>query len=148
MPDSPMSIIDFHGLLDDVIPASPNSPENLGPGPDNTTKNVDGYYYHIKLDHLIQVRLPKLSIYINKVTVRCLFVCLSPHRFQLISSILSVSNTSKEILSVSNTCYKCLNSSSIPTRTRWRLGTTEVLVSKINHYSATPTSSITKSELF
>ena len=75
MPDSPMSIIDFHGLLDDVIPASPNSPENLGPGPDNTTKNIDGYYYHIKLDHLIQVRLPKLSIYINKVTVRCLFVC-------------------------------------------------------------------------
>ena len=65
MPDSPMSIIDFHGLLDDVIPASPNSPENLGPGPDNTTKNVDGYYYHIKLDHLIKVRLPKLpSTYI------------------------------------------------------------------------------------
>jgi len=55
MPDSPMSIIDFHGLLDDVIPASPNSPENLGPGPDDTTKNIDGFYYHIKLDHLMQV---------------------------------------------------------------------------------------------
>ena len=65
MPDAPMSIIDFHGLLDNVIPASPNSPENLGLGPDNTTKNIDGFYYHIKLDHLMQVitlRLLKLDI--------------------------------------------------------------------------------------
>jgi len=55
MPDSPVSIIDFHGLQDNVIPYSPESPGNLGEGPDMTTETNDGYYYHIKPDHLIKV---------------------------------------------------------------------------------------------
>ena len=41
--------------------------------------------------------------------------------------ILSVSDTTEDILSVSNT-YKWRDSSTNPTRTRWRLGATEVLV--------------------
>ena len=52
MPASPVSIIDFHGTLDSVIPMSLDTPDILGPGPDSTTKNSDGYYYHIKQDHL------------------------------------------------------------------------------------------------
>ena len=52
MPDAPISIIDFHGTLDNVIPISPESPENLGEGPDMTTINTDGYYYHMKKPHL------------------------------------------------------------------------------------------------
>ena len=55
MPDTPISIIDFHGLLDSTIPPSPEAPDNLGPGPDMTTETWDGYYYHIKLDHLAKV---------------------------------------------------------------------------------------------
>ena len=31
-PDSPISIIDFHGRLDSTIPMSPEGPDNLGPG--------------------------------------------------------------------------------------------------------------------
>ena len=49
------SIIDFHGLLDDVVPYSPEAPNNLGPGPDMTTEARDGHYYTIKRDHLVQV---------------------------------------------------------------------------------------------
>ena len=55
MPDSPISIIDFHGLLDSTIPISPDGPDNYGPGPDMTTETWDGYYYHIKMDHLLKV---------------------------------------------------------------------------------------------
>jgi len=55
MPDSPVNIIDFHGLQDNVIPYSPESPGNLGEGPDMTTETNDGYYYHIKPDHLTKV---------------------------------------------------------------------------------------------
>lgn len=55
MPDSPVSIIDFHGLQDATIPFSPESPGNLGAGPDMTTQTTDGYYYHIKSDHLSNV---------------------------------------------------------------------------------------------
>ena len=55
MPEAPISIIDFHGLLDTVIPISPDVPGNLGPGPDMTTEANDGYYYHIKMDHLTKV---------------------------------------------------------------------------------------------
>ena len=32
MPDTPVSIIDFHGLKDHTIPFSPDLPGNLGPG--------------------------------------------------------------------------------------------------------------------
>ena len=49
-------IIDFHGLQDNVIPYSPESPGNLGEGPDMTTETNDGYYYHIKPDHLTKVK--------------------------------------------------------------------------------------------
>ena len=56
MPDSPVNIIDFHGLQDNVIPYSPESPGNLGEGPDMTTETNDGYYYHIKPDHLTKVK--------------------------------------------------------------------------------------------
>ena len=55
MPDSPISIIDLHGLLDSTIPISPDGPDNYGPGPDMTTETYDGYYYHIKMDHLLKV---------------------------------------------------------------------------------------------
>ena len=55
MPDTPISIIDFHGLLDSTIPPSPEAPDNLGPGPDMTTEARDGHYYTIKRDHLVQV---------------------------------------------------------------------------------------------
>ena len=55
MPDSPISIIDFHGLLDSTIPISPDGPDNYGPGPDMTTESSDGYYCHIKMDHLLKV---------------------------------------------------------------------------------------------
>ena len=51
-PDSPVNIIDFHGLLDDVIPYSPEGPGNLGPGPDDTTISSDGYYYMNKMIYL------------------------------------------------------------------------------------------------
>ena len=34
-PDSPISIIDFHGRLDSTIPMSPEGPDNLGPGNQN-----------------------------------------------------------------------------------------------------------------
>ena len=55
MPPSPVSIIDFHGSLDSVIPMSLDTPDILGPGPDDTVENSDGYYYHIKQDHLDKV---------------------------------------------------------------------------------------------
>ena len=76
-PDSPISIIDFHGRLDSTIPMSPEGPDNLGPGnqnililirfisainctfaagPDNTTLAMEGFYYHIKESHLAKVR--------------------------------------------------------------------------------------------
>ena len=51
-PDSPVNIIDFHGLLDDVIPYSPEGPSNLGPGPDGTVISNDGYYYMDKMIYL------------------------------------------------------------------------------------------------
>ena len=55
MPAAPINIIDFHGTIDDIIPMSPDSPGNLGAGPDMTTETTDGYYYHIKQDHLDSV---------------------------------------------------------------------------------------------
>ena len=55
MPDSPVNIIDLHGLNDRTIPFSPSGPDNLGLGPDNTTIASDGYYYHIKMVHLREV---------------------------------------------------------------------------------------------
>jgi len=55
VPESPVSIIDFHGFADGVIPMGPDAPDNLGPGPDDTTENSDGYYYHNKEGHLKKV---------------------------------------------------------------------------------------------
>ena len=55
MPPAPVNIIDFHGTIDTVIPMSPDVPGVVGPGPDMTTETNDGYYYHIKLDHLTKV---------------------------------------------------------------------------------------------
>lgn len=55
MPDSPINIIDMHGLNDRTIPYSPEGPDNLGAGPDGTTIASDGFYYHIKMDHLMAV---------------------------------------------------------------------------------------------
>ena len=55
MPDTPVNIIDFHGLNDRTIPFSPAGPDNLGAGPDDTTIASDGYYYHIKMVHLTAV---------------------------------------------------------------------------------------------
>ena len=52
MPESPINIIDMHGLADYTIPYSPNIPGNLPAGPDGTTVSTDGYYYHAKMDHL------------------------------------------------------------------------------------------------
>ena len=52
MPDQPVSIIDFHGLDDTVIPYDTNQPGNLGPGPDGTVMNTDGYYYTVKMSYL------------------------------------------------------------------------------------------------
>ena len=52
MPDSPVSIIDIHGLDDTVIPYDTEQPGNLGPGPDNTVINKDGYYYTVKMSYL------------------------------------------------------------------------------------------------
>ena len=43
-------------LQDNVIPYSPESPDNLGEGPDMTTLANEGYYYHIKPDHLSKVK--------------------------------------------------------------------------------------------
>ena len=43
-------------LQDNVIPYSPESPDNLGEGPDMTTLANEGYYYHIKPDHLNKVK--------------------------------------------------------------------------------------------
>ena len=48
--------------------------------------------------------------------------------FELISEILSMSNITEDILSVSNIYYKWCYSASNLTRTRWRLGATDVLV--------------------
>ena len=50
--DSPVNIIDFHGLQDDVIPYSAEGPSNLGPGPDGTVISNDGYYYMDKMTYL------------------------------------------------------------------------------------------------
>ena len=55
MPDTPVSIIDFHGLDDDTIPWSPEVAGNLGAGPHNTVEATDGWYYHIKMEHLKQI---------------------------------------------------------------------------------------------
>jgi len=55
MPDSPINIIDMHGLNDRTIPYSPDGPDNLGAGPDGTTEASDGFYYHIKMDHLMAI---------------------------------------------------------------------------------------------
>ena len=55
MPDSPLNIIDFHGLNDRTIPFSPEGPGNLGEGPDDTTISKEGYYYHTKMIHLGKV---------------------------------------------------------------------------------------------
>merc|ERR550539_1362859 len=55
MPDSPVNIIDFHGLNDRTIPFSPDGPDNLGAGPDDTVIASDGWYYHIKMIHLNNV---------------------------------------------------------------------------------------------
>ena len=52
MPDTPVSIIDFHGLEDTVIPYNTSLPGNLGPGPDGTVMNNDGYYYTVKMTYL------------------------------------------------------------------------------------------------
>ena len=52
MPDSPVSIIDIHGLDDTVIPYDIDQPGNLGPGPDGTIINKDGYYYTVKMTYL------------------------------------------------------------------------------------------------
>ena len=52
MPDQPVSIIDFHGLDDTVIPYDTSQPGNLGPGPDGTVMNTDGYYYTVKMAYL------------------------------------------------------------------------------------------------
>ena len=56
MPDSPISIIDFHGLDDTVIPYDTDQPGNLGPGPDGTVINTDGYYYTVKMSYLRDLR--------------------------------------------------------------------------------------------
>ena len=55
MPDSPINIIDMHGLNDRTIPFSPDRPGNLGAGPDDTVIASDGWYYHIKMIHLNNV---------------------------------------------------------------------------------------------
>ena len=55
MPDTPVSIIDFHGLNDHTIPFSPELPTNLGAGPDNTVISNDGWYYHVKMDHIARI---------------------------------------------------------------------------------------------
>ena len=34
---------------------SPDGPDNLGAGPDGTTIANDGFYYHIKMEHLMKV---------------------------------------------------------------------------------------------
>ena len=52
LPDSPVNIIDFHGLQDDVIPYSAEGPSNLEPGPDGTVISNDGYYYMDKMTYL------------------------------------------------------------------------------------------------
>ena len=52
MPSSPVNIIDMHGINDHTIPYSPDRPGNLGAGPDGTVEAADGWYYHIKMDHL------------------------------------------------------------------------------------------------
>ena len=51
----PFRIIDFHGLNDHTIPFSPELPTNLGSGPDNTVIANDGWYYHVKMDHIAQI---------------------------------------------------------------------------------------------
>ena len=73
MPDTPLNIIDFHGLKDKTIPFSPDLPTNLGDGelgplgvtevltiieivgPDGTVISNDGWYYHIKMEYLTEV---------------------------------------------------------------------------------------------
>jgi len=52
MPEYPINIIDMHGINDRTIPYSPDRPGNLGAGPDGTVEATDGWYYHIKMDHL------------------------------------------------------------------------------------------------
>ena len=52
MPASPVSVLDIHGLDDTVIPYDTDQPGNLGPGPDNTVINTDGYYYTVKMSYL------------------------------------------------------------------------------------------------
>ena len=88
---------------------------------------------------------------ISSILIKLLFVCVHAcHTFQYnltnfeSSDILSVSNTytnfaAKDILSVSNayTNGATLDSASIPTRTRWRLGATEVLVTMIKRVVST-----------
>merc|ERR1712002_59296 len=55
MPGSPINIIDMHGLNDRTIPYSPDGPGNLGPGPDGTVVSGTGWYYHVKMDHLMAI---------------------------------------------------------------------------------------------
>ena len=55
MPDSPINIIDMHGLNDRIIPYSVDGPDNLGAGPDGTVIASDGFYYHTKMDHLMAI---------------------------------------------------------------------------------------------
>ena len=46
--DMPISVIDFHGLLDSVIPYDANSPFALGEGPHNSVETKDYYFYEQK----------------------------------------------------------------------------------------------------
>jgi len=55
LPSHPVNIIDMHGLNDRTIPYSPEGPDNLGTGPDGTVTASDGWYYHVKMDHLMSV---------------------------------------------------------------------------------------------
>ena len=41
MPEFPISIIDFHGLEDSIIPMSPDAPADRGPGDDDDDDNDD-----------------------------------------------------------------------------------------------------------
>ena len=50
--DMPISLIDFQGILDNVIPYDANSPFGLGEGPHKSAVSNDYYYYEQKQDVL------------------------------------------------------------------------------------------------
>lgn len=66
IPDTPVSMIDFHGSRDDTIPYDLSSDFTAGPGPHGSVSSTDGYYYQQKPATLLEWAT-KLECQLNPV---------------------------------------------------------------------------------